>query len=63
MIADDLAFATLPQLGAKLRSGAISAVELAGYFLGRLERQGPTYHCVVNLTRELALRQAAEADA
>src|SRR3954451_7087274 len=59
----DLAFAPLTVLGARLRSGAVSAVELARYFLDRLERIGPKYNCVVNLTRDLALAQAEKADA
>jgi aspartyl-tRNA(Asn)/glutamyl-tRNA(Gln) amidotransferase subunit A len=63
MLTDDLAFAPLPLLGAKLRSGAVSAVELAEFFCTRLEQIGPDYHCVVQVTKEIALRQAAEADA
>src|SRR3954453_4077708 len=63
MIESNLAFASLPVLGTKLRSGEISAVELARYFLGRLEKFGGRYNCVVTLTRELALEQAARADA
>ena len=59
----ELAFAPLPVLGARLRSGAVSAVELATFFLDRLETHGKTYHCVVAITRELALKQAARADA
>jgi aspartyl-tRNA(Asn)/glutamyl-tRNA(Gln) amidotransferase subunit A len=58
----ELAFATLPVLGAKLRSGAVSAVELAKYFLDRLEKYGPKYNCVVNRTADLALEQADKAD-
>ncbi len=60
--ADDLAFATIPALGARLRSGAITAVELARFFLDRLESIGPRYNCVATLTRELALKQAERAD-
>jgi aspartyl-tRNA(Asn)/glutamyl-tRNA(Gln) amidotransferase subunit A len=59
----DLAFAPLTLLGAKLRSGEVSAVELAKFFLDRLEKHGPRYNCVVNLTRDLALAQASQADA
>ena len=59
---DDLAFASLPSLATKLRSGEISAVELAKLFLDRLEKHGPKFNCVVNLTRDLALSQAARAD-
>ena len=59
---DDLAFAPLPALAAKLRSGEVSSVELAKFFLARLEKFGPKYNCVVNLTRDLALKQAEAAD-
>src|SRR5262249_38092537 len=59
----ELAFAPLTALGTRLRSGEFSSVELTKFFLDRLEKHGPKYHCVVNLTRELALKQAAQADA
>ena len=59
----DLAFAPLPFLAAKLRAGEFSSVELTTFFLDRLETHGPKYHCVVTITRELALEQATEADA
>lgn len=58
----DLPFAPLPVLGARLRSGAVSSAELTRFFLDRLERLGPKFHCVVTLTRDLALEQAARAD-
>ncbi len=60
---DEIAFAPLTVLGARLRAGEITAVELTRFFLDRLERFGPRYNCVVNLTRELALEQARKADA
>ncbi len=59
----ELAFAPLTVLGAKLRSGEVSAVELARLSLDRLEKHGPLYNCVVTITRDLALEQAARADA
>src|SRR3954454_19544713 len=59
---DDLAFAPLPVLGAKLRAGEVSSVELTKFSLARLEKYGPKYNCVVNLTRDLALAQAEAAD-
>jgi aspartyl-tRNA(Asn)/glutamyl-tRNA(Gln) amidotransferase subunit A len=59
---DDLAFAPLPVLGARLRGGEFSCVELTKFFLDRLETHGPRYNCLVTLTRELALEQAAQAD-
>jgi aspartyl-tRNA(Asn)/glutamyl-tRNA(Gln) amidotransferase subunit A len=60
---DDLAFAPLPVLGAKLRGGAVSSVELAKFFLDRLEKHGPKYNCITKLTRDLAMEQAKQADA
>jgi aspartyl-tRNA(Asn)/glutamyl-tRNA(Gln) amidotransferase subunit A len=59
----ELAFATVTELGAKLRSGAVSAIALAEFFLDRLETHGGKYNCVVTITRDLALKQAARADA
>jgi len=58
----DVAFASLTELGARLRSGDVSSVELTRYFLDRLEKHGPKYHCVVTMTRERALQEAAQAD-
>jgi Asp-tRNA(Asn)/Glu-tRNA(Gln) amidotransferase A subunit family amidase len=59
---DDLAFATVPQLAALIRTRKISSVELTKMYLGRLKRYGPKLLCVVTLTEDLALRQALDAD-
>lgn len=63
--ADDesLAFCSVTELGAFLRSKQVSSVELAKLALARLERFDPLLHCVAVLTPDLALRQAAQADA
>jgi len=61
-VSDDLAFASLPELGRLLRTRHLSATELAEYFLERLERFGPRYNCVVTVTPERALAEAARAD-
>lgn len=58
----DLAFASLTVIGGKLRSGELSSVELTRFFLDRLEKHGSKYNCVVTITRELALKEAAKAD-
>ncbi len=58
----DLAFASLTVLGAALRGGEVSAVELTKFFLERLETFGPRYNCVANLTRDLASKEAKQAD-
>lgn len=62
MIEADLAFAPVTVLGAKLRTGQITSVELTKYFLDRLEKFGARYNCIATITRDLALKQAAQAD-
>lgn len=57
-----IAFAPLTVLGAKLRSGEISSVELTRFFLDRLERFGSKYNCVATVTRDRALKEAEAAD-
>src|SRR6185503_6316791 len=60
---DDLAFATVPQLAELIRTRKITSTELTKMYLGRLKRFGPKLLCVVTLTEDLALKQAAAADA
>ena len=55
-------FADVPTHAAALRAGQYSAVELAGFFLDRLERFGPRLNALVTLTRDRALREAETAD-
>ena len=60
---DDLAFATVPQLATLLRTRRISSTELTKMYLARLKKYGTKLLCVVTLTEDLALKQAAAADA
>lgn len=60
---EDLAFATVPQLAELIRTRKVTSTELTKMYLGRLKRYGPKLLCVVTLTEDLALRQAADADA
>jgi Asp-tRNA(Asn)/Glu-tRNA(Gln) amidotransferase A subunit family amidase len=60
---EDLAFATVPQLAELLRTRRISSTELTQMYLARLKQYGQKLLCVVTLTEELALKQAAAADA
>jgi aspartyl-tRNA(Asn)/glutamyl-tRNA(Gln) amidotransferase subunit A len=62
MSPDSMAFHTIPELGAMLRSGTISAVDLARASLERLEAHGRRLNAVVTLMPEIALREAALAD-
>lgn len=60
---DELAFYTVGQLGALIRTKQISSLELTQFFLNRLKTNDPKLHCVITLTEELALSQAKRADA
>ncbi len=57
-----LAFCTVSQLGALLRNVGVSSLELTRLYLNRLKRYDGALHCVITLTEELALEQAARAD-
>ena len=61
-MAGSAAFVPIRELSDLLRSGQVSAVELAEQFLERLESMGPRYNAVVTVTRERAMRQAKQAD-
>ncbi len=54
---------SIAELGAGLRRGALSSVELVGHFLSRIERLEPELNAFITLTREQAQRDAAAADA
>lgn len=59
---EDIYFATVRELNAKLKAREISAVELARRFSDRLEKLGPRYNALALPLREQALRDAAEVD-
>jgi aspartyl-tRNA(Asn)/glutamyl-tRNA(Gln) amidotransferase subunit A len=61
MIDDSVFFLTIRELGARLKSKKISAMELTEAFLGRLEKLGPKYNAVVTVMRVSALAEAEEA--
>jgi len=60
---DDLAFLSVGELGELIRTKRITSTHLTTLYLERLKRFGPKLECVVTLTEELALKQAAKADA
>jgi Asp-tRNA(Asn)/Glu-tRNA(Gln) amidotransferase A subunit family amidase len=60
---DDLAFYTVGELGALIKTKQISSEKLTRFFLERLKKYGPKLECVVTLTEDLALQQARQADA
>lgn len=59
---DDIAFASVTQLSRWIEKRQISSAKLTQIYLARLERFNPELRCVITLTRELALQQAAQAD-
>ncbi|UCG27532.1 MAG: amidase [Bacteroidales bacterium] len=59
---DDLAFYTVAELSQLIRNQRITSMELTRFYLDRLHLYGDTLHCVITLTEELAIQQAARAD-
>ena len=58
-----LAFLPVTELSALIRSRQLTSTELTKLYLARLKRFDPLLKCVVTLTEDLALKQAAKADA
>src|SRR6202158_2297140 len=59
---EDIAFARVTQLSRWIESRKLSSERLTHIYLKRLEQFDPKLHCVITLTRELALKQAKQAD-
>jgi Asp-tRNA(Asn)/Glu-tRNA(Gln) amidotransferase A subunit family amidase len=59
---EELAFLPVTDLSTLIRSRQISSTELTKLYLDRLERFDPLLKCVVTFTKDLALKQAAQAD-
>jgi Asp-tRNA(Asn)/Glu-tRNA(Gln) amidotransferase A subunit family amidase len=57
-----LAFRPVTELAELVRTRQVTAAELTRMYLARLKRHGPALECVIALTEERALRQAADAD-
>ena len=59
---DDLAFLPVTVLSGLIARREVSSMDLTKMYLARLEKHGPRLNCVVTLTKDLALEQAAAAD-
>ncbi|HMO15513.1 MAG TPA: amidase [Pirellulaceae bacterium] len=59
---DELAFLPVAKLAKLIKAGQLTSRKLTSLYLDRLKRYDPVLKCVVSLTEELALRQAARAD-
>ncbi len=62
--ADDasIAFASVAQLGAWMRSGALTSARLTELYLKRVETHNPALAAFITVTADLARKEAAEAD-
>ena len=58
----DIAFLPVKDLASLIRRRQISSLELTRIYLARLEKYNPLLNCVVNLTEDLAVKQAKQAD-
>ncbi len=62
-VQDSLAFYTVAELGVLIRTKQITSVALTQFFIDRLKKYSPTLLNVITITQDLALAQAARADA
>ena len=60
---ETLAFLTVRELAELIRAKRVTSTTLTRMYLARLKRFDPKLHCVITLTEERALKQAAAADA
>jgi aspartyl-tRNA(Asn)/glutamyl-tRNA(Gln) amidotransferase subunit A len=63
MPGDDLLYLTVHELGERIRSGAVSPVELTQQYLQRSRTLGARLNAYATLTEDLALKQARAAEA
>jgi Asp-tRNA(Asn)/Glu-tRNA(Gln) amidotransferase A subunit family amidase len=59
---EELAFLPVTALAPLVQRREVSSTDLTKMYLDRLKKHGPKLNCVVTLTEELALAQAAQAD-
>ncbi len=59
---EDVAFWPVTHLSHLIKTRQVSSLALTKMYLERLKRYDPILHCVVTLTEDLALAQAARAD-
>ena len=60
---DDLAFASVRELGELIKTRKVTSVALTKMYLARLRKYDPQLHFVITFTENRALAQAAAADA
>jgi Asp-tRNA(Asn)/Glu-tRNA(Gln) amidotransferase A subunit family amidase len=60
---NQLAFYSIPQLASLIKNKKISSEQLTRFYIDRLKKYGPVLHCVIQLTEDIAIKQAKQADA
>jgi Asp-tRNA(Asn)/Glu-tRNA(Gln) amidotransferase A subunit family amidase len=60
---NDLAFYSILQLASLIKNKKISSAELTKFFISRIRRFDDSLRCTVSITEDIALQQAAAADA
>jgi aspartyl-tRNA(Asn)/glutamyl-tRNA(Gln) amidotransferase subunit A len=61
-ISDDILYTSVRDLAAQIRAKRLSPVALTEAYLDRLDKLGPKLGAVVTVTRELALKEAGDAE-
>ncbi|MFN0102829.1 MAG: amidase [Bryobacteraceae bacterium] len=59
---EEVAYWPIPDLAALIRTRRVSSRNLTRMYVERLRRHAETLHCVITLTEDLAMEQAARAD-
>ena len=59
---EDIAYAPLAKLSRWIEQRKLASEHLTNIYFDRIERYDPKLHCVITLTRDLALEQAKRAD-
>jgi len=59
---EDIAFAPVTHLAHWIETRKLTSERLTNIYLKRIEQFDPKLHCVITLTRDLALKQARQAD-
>ena len=62
MLAEEVLYLSISELAPRIRSQKLSPVELAESYLARSEQIGTRLNAYATLTRELALKQAQQAE-
>src|SRR4051812_29134799 len=62
MIGEDVLYLTVAELAQRIKSRALSPVELTAAYLDRCKKLGPQLNAYATLTPDLAMRQAKQAE-